>query len=35
MRLSAIPRRYTVFDQPSDSAWQLEGAGSRRWVGYA
>jgi pilus assembly protein Flp/PilA len=35
MPQSAIPHRYAVFDQVSDSDRQLQGARSRRWVGYA
>jgi pilus assembly protein Flp/PilA len=35
MAPSAIPHRYAVFDQASDTEWQLEGARSRRWAGSA
>jgi hypothetical protein len=35
MPQSAIPHQYAVFDRASDTEWQLEGAGSKRWVGYA
>jgi pilus assembly protein Flp/PilA len=35
MALSAIPHRYVVFDQASDTEWQLEGARSTCWVGSA